>query len=127
MLLVCKITHLLISSAKQRSITGNAYTENRSVLLRNQLMSTNALTQVPDADHAGVVTTDELSLVGMDYHIIDCSPVDVVPLQTTSTSIPDLNSSVLRAGDHPFPFAVECHTGDVVRVTFKGNHGIGIG
>lgn len=122
-----KITHLLISSAKQRSVTGDANTENRSVLLRDQLMSTDALAQVPDTDHTGVVTTDELALVGMNDYIIDRSSVNVVPLQATSTSIPDLHSSILGAGDHPFPLTVECHTGDVVCVTFKCNHGIRIG
>lgn len=90
-------------------------------------MSTDALAQVPDTDHTGVVTTDELALIGMNDHIIDCSPVDIIPLQATGTGIPDLHSSILGAGDHPFPFAVECHAGDVIRVTFKGNHGIGIG
>lgn len=122
-----KITYLLISSAKQRSIAGNTDTEHRSVLLRDQLMSTDALTQVPDSDHTGVVTTDELALVGMNDHIIDRSTVNIIPLQATCSSIPNFHSSVLGASDHPFPLAVECHAGDVVRMTFKGNHGIGIG
>lgn len=122
-----KMTYLLISSAKQRSITSNADTENRSVLLRDQLMCTDALAQVPDTDHTGVVTTDELALIGMNDNIIDRSPVNVIPLQATCTSIPNLHSSILGASDHPFSLAVECHAGDVVRVTFEGNHGIGIG
>ena len=120
------MTYLLISGAKQRSITGNTDTENRSVLLRYQLMSTYTLTQVPDTDHTGVVATDELALVGMDDHIVDCSTVNIIPLQATCASIPNLHSSILGASDHPFSLAVECHAGDVVRVTFKGNHGIGI-
>lgn len=90
-------------------------------------MGTDALAQVPDTDHTGVVTTDELALVRMNDHIIDRSPVNVIPLQATSTGIPNLHGSILRASDHPFSLAVECHAGDVVRVTFKGNNGIGIG
>ena len=80
-----KMTYLLISGAKQRSITGNTDTENRSVLLRYQLMSTYTLTQVPDTDHTGVVATDELALVGMDDHIVDCSTVNIIPLRVSQT------------------------------------------
>ena len=127
MLCESKMTYLLISGAKQRSIAGNADTENSSILLRDQLVSTDTLAQVPDTDHTGVVTTDELALVGMNNHIIYRSPVNVIPLQATCTGIPNLHSSVLGASDHPFSLAVECHAGDVVRVTFKGYHGIGIG
>jgi hypothetical protein len=89
-------------------------------------MSTNALAQVPDTDHAGVITTDEFALVGMNDHIIDRSPVDVIALQATSASVPDFHSSILGASDHPLSFAMECNTSDVVRVTFEGDHGIGI-
>lgn len=127
MLCESKMTYLLISGAKQRSIAGNADTENSSILLRDQLVSTDTLAQVPDTDHTGVVTTDELALVGMNNHIIYRSPVNVIPLQATCTGIPNLHSSVLGASDHPFSLAVECHAGDVVRVAFKGNHGVGNG
>lgn len=62
----------------------------------------------------------------MNDDVIDGSSVDVVALQATGTSIPDLYSSVLRAGDHPFPFAVECDSRDVACVTFEGHHRVGV-
>jgi hypothetical protein len=74
-----------------------------------------------------VVTADELTLVGMNDNVIDSRFVHVIALQATSPGIPNLHGSVLGAGDHPFAFAVKCDAGDVIRVTFKGNHRVGIG
>lgn len=90
-------------------------------------MSADTLAQVPDTDHASMVATDKLALVRMNDYIIDRSPVNIVALQATSPSIPDLDSSILGACDHPFPLTMECDTGNVVRVTFEGNHRIRVG
>lgn len=90
-------------------------------------MGAYTLAQVPHTNHPGMVTTDQLTLVGMDDDIIDGCSVDIITLEATRAGIPYLDSPVLRAGDHPFPFAVECDTCDVIRVTFEGEDGIGIG
>jgi hypothetical protein len=89
-------------------------------------MGTDALAQVPNTDHTGVIAADEFTLVWMNNNIIDCRSVNVIALQATSPCIPNLHGAVLRASDHPFSFTVKCDAGDVIRVTFKSNHGIGI-
>jgi hypothetical protein len=73
-----------------------------------------------------VVAADEFSLIWVNDNIIDRCSVNVVALQATSPCIPNLDSSVLGARDHPFSFAVKCDAGDVIGVTFEGNHRIGI-
>lgn len=62
----------------------------------------------------------------MNDDVIDGSSVEVVALQATGTSIPDLHSPIFRAGDHPLSFTVECDSRDVACVTFEGHHGVGI-
>lgn len=90
-------------------------------------MSANTLAQIPDTDHSGVVTADELALVGVDNNIVDGGTVDIVALEATGTCIPDLHGSILGASDHPFALAVEGNTGDIVRVTLESNHRVRVG
>lgn len=90
-------------------------------------MGADALAQVPDADHASAIAADELALVGVDDHVVDGSSVDVVTLETAGAGVPDLDSSILRAGDHPLALAVESNASDVVGVTLEGHHWVGVG
>lgn len=90
-------------------------------------MSADALSKVPDANHASAITADQFTLVGVNDNVINRSPVHVVALQGAGASVPDLDSPVLRACNHPFAFAMECDTGDVAGVTFEGHHWVGVG
>lgn len=90
-------------------------------------MGADALTKVPNADHTRMVTTDELALIGVNDHIIDRSSVNVITLQATRTSVPNLHSPIFRAGNHPFPFTVKRNSGNVVGVTFKRDHRVRVG
>jgi hypothetical protein len=62
----------------------------------------------------------------MNDDIVDGSSVDVIALQTARACIPDLDSAVLGAGDHPLAFAMECDTGDVVGVALECHHRVGV-
>lgn len=90
-------------------------------------MGADTFAEVPDTDHTGTVTANELALVGMDDHIVDRSPMDVVALETAGASIPDLDSTILGAGDHPLALAVEGNSSDIVGVTVEGHHRVGVG
>lgn len=63
----------------------------------------------------------------MDDYIVDGGTVDIVTLQTSSASIPDLDRAIFGAGDHPLALTVKGDTSDVVGVTLEGHHGIGVG
>ena len=90
-------------------------------------MSTFVLAEVPDPHISTTVTRDELALVGMDDHIVDRAAVRVVALDGTSTSIPDLDSAILRACDHPFAFAMKGYTRNIAGMAFESEYGAWIG
>lgn len=90
-------------------------------------MSADALTKIPDADHASAITANQLTLVWVNDNVVDGGAVNIVALQSSSASIPNLHSTVLRACDHPLALAVECDTSDVTCVPFEGHHGVGVG
>jgi hypothetical protein len=77
------------------------------------------LGQVPDTDASSTVTADDLTLVWMNDDVIDWGSMRIRTLDSSAACLPNLDSSVLRASDHPFALTVECDTGDVVRVTFE--------
>lgn len=89
-------------------------------------MGADTLTKIPHAHHTSLISTDELALVRVNDHIVDGSPVHVISLQTTCACIPDLDSAIFRAGDHPLAFAMERDTGDVVGVALEGHHRVGV-
>lgn len=90
-------------------------------------MRADALTQVPDADHASAITTDQLTLVGVNNDVVDRRTMNVVALKAAGTSVPDLDGTILGAGDHPFALTVECDASDVVGVALKGHDRVGVG
>ena len=50
-----------------------------------------------------------------------------VALFAAGACVPDLDSAILRAGNHPFAFAVEADTSDVALVTLEGKHRVWVG
>jgi hypothetical protein len=120
-------SYLLVSSTQQRPIASDAHTEDSGIILGNQLVGADTFSEIPDANHASAITADQLTLVGVNHNIIDSSTVNVVALQGTSASIPNLDSPILRACNHPFALTVECDARDIAGVTFEGHHGVGVG
>jgi hypothetical protein len=116
-----KKSYLLASSAQQRSIGSDTDTCNGAVFLGLQLVNALALTQVPDANHATTITTDQFSLVGVDDDVIDGELVSVVALKAAAANVPDLDGAVLGASDHPFALTVECDSGDVSGMALKSH------
>lgn len=90
-------------------------------------MRTYALSKIPNANNTSTIATNQFTLIRMNDNIIDGDSVVVIPLQTTSPSIPDLHSTVLRAGYHPPALAMERDACDIVRVTLEGHDRVGIG
>ena len=118
---------LFVSRTQERPIAGNAHTVHCDVILRNQLVSANALSQVPDSDDASTIATDELTLIGMDHNVVDRGLVSIIALQTAGARVPHFNRVVLGTGHHPLPFAVESNAGDVVRVAIKRHDRVRVG
>jgi hypothetical protein len=77
------------------------------------------LGQIPDAHASVSIAADYLSLIGVDDHIIRRAPVTIASLNRARPCLPDLDRTVLRASDHPFPFAVEGDACDVPGVAFE--------
>ena len=84
------------------------------------------LSQIPDPHIPSSVTAYELSLIRMDNHIIDRTAVRIIPLHRCSPGIPNLYSAIFGAGDHPFPFAMESHAGDIARVPLESEKRCGV-
>lgn len=84
------------------------------------------LCQIPDPNTSSTVTADDLALVWVDNHIVDGASMRVAALNSTASRLPNLDSAILRACDHPFSLAMECDTSDVSRVTFKGEKRVGV-
>lgn len=89
-------------------------------------MSTFVLTQVPDANISAAVTANELALVWMNNNIVHGDSMGVVALNTGGASIPDLDSAIFGAGDHPLTLTVEGYAGDVATMAFEGENGVGV-
>lgn len=120
------ITYLFVARTEKRTVTGDTHTMHRDVILWNQLVCTHALSQVPDSHRTGTIPADELSLVWVDDNIVNGRLVDIVALQTACASVPDLDGSVFRAGNHPLAFTVEGDSGDIVCVAIEGHDRVGV-
>lgn len=77
------------------------------------------LPKIPYSYVTASITCNKFSLVRMNYNIVDWMIVVVVALYTSSSSVPDLHRSVLRACDHPFPFTVKRCARDIPAVAIK--------
>ena len=87
-------------------------------------MSALIVSQVPDKDHATSIGTNQLPLGRVDDNVVDGVVVGISSLDQPSPGVPNFDCAVLGAGHHPFAFAVECDSGDVVRMAFKGHYGV---
>ena len=83
--------------------------------------------QIPDSDTSPSITSNHLTLIGMNHHIIDRHPMVVASLYAPVLGLPYLDPTVFGARHHPLPLAVEYHTRDVPRVTCKDHDGLWIG
>lgn len=77
------------------------------------------LRQIPDPDTTTAVTRHYFPLIRMNHHIIDWTPMIITPLYSSCSRLPYLHRTIFTTGNHPFPFAVEGHAGDVVGVAFE--------
>jgi hypothetical protein len=85
------------------------------------------LGQVPDTNTASTIAADDFTLIGMNYYIIDWAAMTVASLNGTASSLPNLDSSIFRACNHPLSFAMESNTSDISCMTFEGEERIGVG
>lgn len=86
-----------------------------------------ALSKIPNSDISTPIGTHKLALVGMNYYIIHRVGMLVVSLNQARPGVPDSDSHVLRAGDHPLALAVKGHARDIVGVSLKSHDWVGIG
>ena len=83
--------------------------------------------EVPNTNAASAVAAYDLALVGVDNYVVDCGAVAVAPLNRATASLPDLDGAVLRAGNHPFAFAVKSNAGDIACMAFECKERVWIG
>jgi hypothetical protein len=116
----------IVGCTEKSAVSRNRDTRHRDLFLGNELVGAGILSQIPETNAAAPITADNLALVRMDNDIIDGGPMIVAPLDHTGARVPDFDSAVLGARDHPFAIAVECHARDVARVALKDGGGSGV-
>lgn len=84
------------------------------------------LRKVPDPNTSTTVTTNDLALVGVDNYVVDWRAMKVAALNRAASSLPDLDSTILRARNHPFSLTVESYARDVTSVTFESQERVGV-
>ncbi len=57
--------------AEGGAITCHSYAGNRDILFRNKLMRAIVLREIPNADTASTITSNDLALIGVDYYVVD--------------------------------------------------------
>jgi hypothetical protein len=82
--------------------------------------------QVPYTNVSPSVAANDFTLIGMYNHVIDGRPMSITSLHRAATSFPDLDRPILRASDHPLPFAVKCYTGNIASVPLEREYRIGV-
>lgn len=82
-------------------------------------MGTVVLSQIPHPDTSRPIAADDLTLVGMNHHVIRRTAMVVASLNRSGPRLPDLDGPVLGASYHPFPLAVKRNTCDVSSVALK--------
>jgi len=88
-------TYSIVASAKHRAITGHRDACDRDVIFWNELVRALVLSKVPDANITSSVAADELSLIGVNHHVVHRGAVTVVALDTAAPRVPDLDGVVL--------------------------------
>lgn len=82
-------------------------------------MRTCVFGEVPNPNAARPVTANDLALVRVYDYVVRRRAMVIASLDSACTSLPDLHSSIFRAGDHPLAFAVEGYPRNIARVSFK--------
>lgn len=82
-------------------------------------MGAGILGKVPDADVSRSVAADNLALIRVYHDVVDRAAVGVAPLDISRACLPDFDSAILRARDHPLALTVERHACNVARVALK--------
>ena len=70
-------------------------------------MGTVVLGQVPHSDTSRPVATDNLTLIRVDYDIVRRAAMFIASLDRSSSCLPDLDSAVFGASDHPFSLTMK--------------------
>ena len=78
------------------------------------------LAEVPNSNISTAVTGNQLPLIRVDDDVVDGNFVVVIALDASCPCVPDLNSAILGAGDHPFPLAMKGYACDVAGVALEG-------
>jgi len=76
-------------------------------------VGTVVLGQIPYSDTSRPVATDNLTLIRVDYDIIRRAAMVIASLNRSSPCLPDLDSAVFGASNHPFSLAVKSDACDV--------------
>lgn len=79
--------------AKKRAVSRYRHGGHTFVFLRHELMAALILPKVPDADIAASIAGNELALVRVNNHIVNCDAVGVIALDVTAAGIPDFDGS----------------------------------
>lgn len=82
-------------------------------------MGTVVLSQIPHPDTSRPIAADDLTLVGVNNHVVGWAAMVVASLNGSSPCLPDLDGPVLGASYHPFPLAVKRDACDIPGVALK--------
>lgn len=80
-------------SAEQRAVRRDRDGRYALVLLWHQLMTAFVFPKIPNANVPASITRNELTLIGMDYDIVDRDSVRIVALYMTASRVPDLDGA----------------------------------
>ena len=115
-------TYRVGASDESRSICSNGDTGNRDIILGSQLVGAVVLGKVPDANVSATITADDLALVGVDDNVVDRAAVGVGALDSAGAGLPDLDSAILGACNHPLALAMECDARNVTGVALEDGY-----
>lgn len=70
----------VVACRKQRTIASNADAGYGNVVLRDELMSALVIAKIPNHEYTTAVGTDQLALVGVNYHVVNGVVMGVMSL-----------------------------------------------
>lgn len=127
----------VVARTQQSTVTGHGHAGDGDVFLWDELVGALVLAQIPDSDIPTAITRYQLSLVRMNYHIVDwsdvsdqvsrCSAMTVIALDAACSCIPDFHRAILGASHHPFALTMERHACNVASVPIECDDRIRIG
>jgi hypothetical protein len=84
------------------------------------------LSKVPDTNTSSAITADDLALVGMNDYIIDWTSVRIASLNSSTSSLPNLDGTILGACNHPLSFTMKRDTSYVSSMSLEGKKRVGV-